>query len=199
MILSTRLNNKKSGARRQSALSSLGASRIQRPRFKRRLGNQLRQIGTSSMTTRSSGLALSEMRTTKPKESAWSSVAIRNRSIPPRAESDLVTDLYSASTPIANMDRSDCYISFNRLNKFVISLSTTIGALSSPLGSYSESDLETDLYSGYTPIAIKMSLIVGWLCPSSQLWWDEFIWLQRPLQVIKHLADLSLSWAQLTQ
>jgi hypothetical protein len=35
-------------------------------------------IGTPSMTTRSSELALSEMRTTKPKESAWSSVAIRN-------------------------------------------------------------------------------------------------------------------------
>jgi hypothetical protein len=43
-------------------------------------------IGTSSTTTQSSGLALSEMRTTKPKESAWSSVAIRNRSIPPRAQ-----------------------------------------------------------------------------------------------------------------
>jgi hypothetical protein len=40
-------------------------------------------IGTPSMTTRSSGLALSEMRTTKPKESAWLSVAIRNWSIPP--------------------------------------------------------------------------------------------------------------------
>jgi hypothetical protein len=39
-------------------------------------------IGTPSTTTRSSGLALSEMRTMKPKESAWSSVAIRNRSIP---------------------------------------------------------------------------------------------------------------------
>jgi hypothetical protein len=26
----------------------------------------------------------------------------------PHPESDLVTDLYSASTPIANMDRSDC-------------------------------------------------------------------------------------------
>jgi hypothetical protein len=39
-------------------------------------------IGTPSMTTRSSGLALSEMRTMKPKESTWSSVAIRNRSIP---------------------------------------------------------------------------------------------------------------------
>jgi hypothetical protein len=55
----------------------------------------------------------------------------------PHAESDLVTDLYSASTPIANIDRSDCYISFNRLNKFVISLSMTIEALGSPLGSHS--------------------------------------------------------------
>jgi hypothetical protein len=40
-------------------------------------------IGTPSTTTRSSGLALSEMRTTEPKDSAWSSIAIRNRSIPP--------------------------------------------------------------------------------------------------------------------
>jgi hypothetical protein len=40
-------------------------------------------IRTPSTTTRSSGLALSEMRTTKPKELAWSSVTIRNRSIPP--------------------------------------------------------------------------------------------------------------------
>jgi hypothetical protein len=44
-------------------------------------------IGTPSTTTWSYRLALSEMWTTKPKESAWSSVAIRNRSIPPaRAE-----------------------------------------------------------------------------------------------------------------
>jgi hypothetical protein len=40
-------------------------------------------IGTPSTTTRSFGLALSEMRITKPKESAWSSVGIRNQSIPP--------------------------------------------------------------------------------------------------------------------
>jgi hypothetical protein len=77
----------------------------------------------------------------------------------PHPESDLVTDLYSGSTPIANMDRSGCQISFNRLNKFVISLSAAIGALSSPLGPHPESDLETYLYSGSTLIAIKMSLI----------------------------------------
>jgi hypothetical protein len=44
----------------------------------------------------------------------------------------LVTYLYPVSTPIANMDRSGCQISFNSLNKSVISLSVAIGALGSP-------------------------------------------------------------------
>jgi hypothetical protein len=79
----------------------------------------------------------------------------------PHPESDLVTDVYSASTLIANMDRSGCQISFNSLNKSVISLSVTIGALSSLLGPRPESNLETDLYSVSTPIAIKTSLITG--------------------------------------
>jgi hypothetical protein len=78
----------------------------------------------------------------------------------PHPESDLETDLYSSSAPIANMDRSSCQISFNSLNKSVISLSVAIGALGSPLGPHLESDIETYLYSGSTPIAIKMSLIV---------------------------------------
>jgi hypothetical protein len=77
----------------------------------------------------------------------------------PHLESDLITDLYSVSTPIANMDRSGCQISFNGLNKSAISLSAMIGALGSPLGPHPESDLEIDLYSGSTPIAIKTSLI----------------------------------------
>jgi hypothetical protein len=70
------------------------------------------------------------------KNSATSlSVAIRVLGSPlgPHPESDLVTDLYSASTLIANMDMSGCQISFNSLNKSIISLSATIGALSSPL------------------------------------------------------------------
>jgi hypothetical protein len=79
----------------------------------------------------------------------------------PHLESDLVTYLYSGSTPIANMDRSDCQISFNSLNKSVISLSVAIGALGSPLGPHLESDLEIDLYSDSTPIAIKTSSIAG--------------------------------------
>jgi gamma-glutamylcysteine synthetase len=45
----------------------------------------------------------------------------------PHPESDLVTDLYSDSTMIANMDRSGCQINFNSLNKSVISLSAVIG------------------------------------------------------------------------
>jgi hypothetical protein len=44
----------------------------------------------------------------------------------PHPESDLVTDLYYGSTPIANMDRSDCQISFSSLNKSVISLPAAI-------------------------------------------------------------------------
>jgi hypothetical protein len=84
-------------------------------------------------------------------------------------ESDLVTDLYFVTIPIANMDKSGCQISFNSLNKFVILLAAAIVALSSPLGPHPKSDLETDLYSSSTPIAIKTSLITGWLWPSSQL------------------------------
>jgi gamma-glutamylcysteine synthetase len=77
----------------------------------------------------------------------------------PHPKSDLVTDLYSDSTPIANKDESGCQISFNSLNKFVISLSAVIGALGSPLRLHPESDLEAYLYFVSTPIAIKMSLI----------------------------------------
>jgi hypothetical protein len=79
----------------------------------------------------------------------------------PHPKSDLVTDLYSGSTPIANMDESGCQINFNSLNKFVISLSAVIGTLGSPLEPHLESDLETDLYSDSTPIAIKTSSISG--------------------------------------
>jgi hypothetical protein len=85
----------------------------------------------------------------------------------PHPESDLEIDLYSGSIPIANMDMSGYQISFNSLNKSVISLSATIRALDSPLGPHPESDLEIDIYSGSTPIAIKTSLIIGWLCPST--------------------------------
>jgi hypothetical protein len=66
----------------------------------------------------------------------------------PHPESNPETYLYSGSTLIANMDRSSCQISFNSLNKSVISLSMMIGALDSHLGPHPESDLETDLYSG---------------------------------------------------
>jgi NRPS condensation-like uncharacterized protein len=79
----------------------------------------------------------------------------------PHLKSDLVTDLYSTSTRIANIDMSGYQISFNSLNKSVISLLAAIGALSSPLGPHLESNLETDLYSGSTLIAIKMSPIIG--------------------------------------
>jgi hypothetical protein len=41
-------------------------------------------------------------------------------SLGPHPESDLVTDLYSGSTPIANMGIFSCQISFNSLNKSVI-------------------------------------------------------------------------------
>jgi hypothetical protein len=73
----------------------------------------------------------------------------------PHLESYLATNLYSVSTPIANMDESDRRINFNILNKSVISLSATIGASGSPLGPRPERDLATDLHSGSTSIAIK--------------------------------------------
>jgi hypothetical protein len=72
----------------------------------------------------------------------------------PHAESDLPTDLYSGSTPIAIMDESDRRISFNLLTKSAISLSVAIGALCSLLRPHLESDLPTDLYSVSTLIDI---------------------------------------------
>jgi hypothetical protein len=72
----------------------------------------------------------------------------------PPPESDLAIDLYYGSTPIANMYESDHQISFNLLNKFVISLSGVIGASGSLLGPCPEKDLATNLYYGSTPIAI---------------------------------------------
>jgi hypothetical protein len=61
---------------------------------------------------------------------------------------------------IAIMDEFNRQISFNHLNKFTILLPAMIGASDSPLAPHPESDLETDLYSGSTPIAIKTSLII---------------------------------------
>jgi hypothetical protein len=73
----------------------------------------------------------------------------------PHPESDLATYLYSTSTPIANMNESDCRINLNLLTKSTISLSVAIGASRSPLRPRPERDLGTDLYSVSTPIAIK--------------------------------------------
>jgi hypothetical protein len=75
----------------------------------------------------------------------------------------------SLPVAIAIMDESDRQINCNSLKKFVTSLSAVIGALVSSLGPHPESDIEKYLYCGSTPIAIKMSLITGWLYPSSQL------------------------------
>jgi hypothetical protein len=52
------------------------------------------------------------------------------------------------------MDESDRRIIVNSFKESVISLSVAIGALGSPLGPNPESDLATDLYSGYTSIII---------------------------------------------
>jgi hypothetical protein len=57
------------------------------------------------------------------------------------------------------MDESNHQISFNRLKKFMTSLSAAIRASGSPLGPHPESNLETDLYSGSTLIAIETSPI----------------------------------------
>jgi hypothetical protein len=47
------------------------------------------------------------------------------------------------------------------LKKYVTSLPAAIEALGSPLGPHPKSDLDIDLYSGSTLIAIKMSLIIA--------------------------------------
>jgi hypothetical protein len=95
----------------------------------------------------------------KSTTSLSAAIAALDSPLGPHPESDLVTDLYFACTPIANMDMPSCQICFNSLNKSIISLSAVIGALGSPLGPHLESDLETNLYFGSTPIAIKMSPI----------------------------------------
>jgi hypothetical protein len=77
-----------------------------------------------------------------------------NSPLGPHPESDLTTNLYSGSTPIANMDESG--ISFNLLTKSTISLSAAIRASDSSLVSRPERDLATDLHSSSTPIAIKV-------------------------------------------
>jgi hypothetical protein len=84
-------------------------------------------------------------------------VAIGRLSSPlgPHPESDIATNLYSSSIPVANMDKSDHRISFNHLNKFTILLLAAIGASGSPLEPRPERDLAIDLYSYPTPIAIK--------------------------------------------
>jgi hypothetical protein len=79
----------------------------------------------------------------------------------PHPKSNLDTYLYFGSTSIAIIDESNRRISFNRLNKFDISLSATIGAMSSPLGPRPERDLATYLNSSSTLITIKTSSIVG--------------------------------------
>jgi hypothetical protein len=52
----------------------------------------------------------------------------------PYPESDLATDLYSTSTPIAIMDGSNRHISFNSFKEPMTSLSAVISALGSLLG-----------------------------------------------------------------
>jgi hypothetical protein len=73
----------------------------------------------------------------------------------------LYQNMYSLHPKISNIDMSGYHISFNSLNKSVISLSATIRALSSHLVPYPESDLETYLYSDSIPTAIKTSPITG--------------------------------------
>jgi hypothetical protein len=64
----------------------------------------------------------------------------------------------SLPAAIAIMDESDRQINFNSLKKSATSLSAAIGALGSPLGPHTESDLVTNLYFISTLIAnIDMS------------------------------------------
>jgi hypothetical protein len=72
----------------------------------------------------------------------------------PHLESDLAANLYSVSTLIVIIDKSDRRVDFIHLKKFVTLLPAAIGALGSPLGPHLESNLATDLYSGSTSIAI---------------------------------------------
>jgi hypothetical protein len=77
----------------------------------------------------------------------------------PHPKSDIPTDLCTGFTLIAIVDKSDHRISFNRLNKFVISLPAVFESSGSPLEPHPERDLAMDLYFGSTPIAIKTSSI----------------------------------------
>jgi hypothetical protein len=95
------------------------------------------------------------LRLKKPATSLSAAIEVLGSPLGPHPESGLAIDLYSGSTLVANMDESDHRISFNLLNKSVISLSVVIRALSSPLGAHPERDLVTDLHSCSTLIAIK--------------------------------------------
>jgi hypothetical protein len=82
-------------------------------------------------------------------------IGVLDSPLEPHPESDLPTDLYSSSALIAIMDESNCRISFNLLTKSAISLLAVIRASGSPLGSYPERVLATDLHSSSISIAIK--------------------------------------------
>jgi hypothetical protein len=95
------------------------------------------------------------LRLKKSTTSLLAAIGALGSPLEPHLESDLATDLYSDSTPIANMDESNRWISFNLLNKSMISLSVVIGTSDSLLGPRLERDLATGLHSGSTLIAIE--------------------------------------------
>jgi hypothetical protein len=103
----------------------------------------------------------------------------------PHPKRDLATNLHSSSTPIANMDESNRWIRFRWLQE--IYNITTRG----DQGIWLSSRIPSENRS------CDRSIL--WICHSSPLWRDESKRLQWPFWIIKHLADLSLSWGRLTQ
>jgi hypothetical protein len=91
---------------------------------------------------------------------------------------------------IAFMYESNRQINFNSLKKSETSLPAAIAIKTSPITGSVLDDFKksTTLLQIYTLAQ-----------PSSPRWWDGFIRLQRSFQIIKHLADLSLSLWRLTQ
>jgi hypothetical protein len=155
------------------------------PRLKRDLATDLYSASTPLACYDESNQWISFNRLNKSTISLSMAIEASDSPLGTRPERDLASDLYSGSTLIAIKDESNHRISFRRLQE--IYNITTRGYQGMGLSFRNPSGNR----SRYT--------FILWLYPGSQLQWDQSTRLERPFQVMKHLADLSLSWGRLAQ
>jgi hypothetical protein len=103
----------------------------------------------------------------------------------PHAERDLAIDLYFGSTLIPIKYESNRRISFIQLQKIYNVATRCNQGMGLSFGNPSKNRSHCGS--------------ILWCYPDSQLQWDHSTWPERPFQVMKHLADLSLSWGRLTR